>query len=54
MEDEILKDDSGEKESMYGEGRENDYLGERSLGHQDPGATSMYLILKALHDAVAD
>ena len=29
------------------------YLGERSIGHQDAGATSMYLILKALQDAVA-
>ncbi len=28
------------------------YLGERSIGHQDPGATSMYLILKALSDSV--
>jgi len=28
------------------------YLGERSIGHQDPGATSAYLILKALSDAV--
>jgi dihydroxyacetone kinase-like protein len=28
------------------------YLGERSIGHQDPGATSLYLILKALHDSV--
>ena len=28
------------------------YLGERSIGHQDPGATSLYLILKALYDAV--
>jgi len=26
------------------------YLGERSLGHQDPGATSTYLMLKALTD----
>jgi dihydroxyacetone kinase-like protein len=25
------------------------YLGERSIGCQDPGATSVYLILKALH-----
>jgi dihydroxyacetone kinase-like protein len=24
------------------------YLGERSIGHQDPGATSSYLILNAL------
>lgn len=27
------------------------YLGERSVGHQDPGATSAHLILKALADA---
>ncbi|MBP2643160.1 MAG: dihydroxyacetone kinase, subunit [Firmicutes bacterium] len=26
------------------------YLGERSIGHQDPGATSSYIILKALAD----
>jgi dihydroxyacetone kinase-like protein len=24
------------------------YLGERSIGHQDPGATSSYLMLKSL------
>jgi dihydroxyacetone kinase-like protein len=24
------------------------YLGERSIGHQDPGATSAYLMLKCL------
>ena len=28
------------------------YLGERSIGHQDSGATSMYLILKALRDSI--
>jgi dihydroxyacetone kinase-like protein len=28
------------------------YLGERSIGHQDPGATSSYLLIKALHDSV--
>ncbi|MEZ4866381.1 MAG: dihydroxyacetone kinase subunit DhaL [Caldilineaceae bacterium] len=28
------------------------YLGERSIGHQDPGATSTYLILNALLSAV--
>lgn len=28
------------------------YLGERSIGHQDPGATSSYLILKALNEAL--
>lgn len=30
------------------------YLGERSAGHQDPGATSSYLILKAAADLWAD
>jgi dihydroxyacetone kinase-like protein len=30
------------------------YLGERSIGHQDPGATSVALILRALQVAVAD
>jgi dihydroxyacetone kinase-like protein len=30
------------------------YLGERSIGHQDPGATSTVLILEALERAVAD
>jgi len=29
------------------------YLGERSVGHQDPGATSSWLILKALADICA-
>jgi dihydroxyacetone kinase-like protein len=29
-------------------------LGERSAGHQDPGATSMFLILKAAADTWAD
>ena len=28
------------------------YLGERSAGHQDPGATSSYLILKTLADSL--
>lgn len=29
------------------------YLGERSIGHQDPGATSTYLIVKTLRDVAA-
>jgi dihydroxyacetone kinase-like protein len=29
------------------------YLGERSIGHQDPGATSSWLILKTLSDVCA-
>jgi phosphoenolpyruvate---glycerone phosphotransferase subunit DhaL len=28
------------------------YLGERSIGHQDPGATSTYMLLQALLDVV--
>ena len=28
------------------------YLGERSIGHQDPGATSSYLMLKAMLDTL--
>jgi phosphoenolpyruvate---glycerone phosphotransferase subunit DhaL len=28
------------------------YLGERSIGHQDPGATSSWLILKTLADTL--
>jgi dihydroxyacetone kinase-like protein len=28
------------------------YLGERSRDHQDPGATSTYLLLKTLADVV--
>ncbi len=30
------------------------YLGERSIGHQDPGATSSYLMLKALLDTLKE
>jgi dihydroxyacetone kinase-like protein len=30
------------------------YLGERSIGHQDPGAASSALLLRALADAAAD
>jgi phosphoenolpyruvate---glycerone phosphotransferase subunit DhaL len=29
------------------------YLGDRSIGHQDPGATSSYLLLRALSDTLA-
>jgi dihydroxyacetone kinase-like protein len=30
------------------------YLGERSIGHQDPGATSTAIILRALEQAVTE
>ena len=29
------------------------YLGDRSIGHQDPGATSSYMMLRALSDSLA-
>jgi len=29
------------------------YLGDRSIGHQDPGSTSSYLMLRALSDSLA-
>jgi len=29
------------------------YLGERSIGHQDPGASSAYLLLKTLYEATS-
>ena len=28
------------------------YLGERSIGHQDPGATSMYLIFDTIYNEI--
>jgi dihydroxyacetone kinase-like protein len=30
------------------------YLGDRSIGHQDPGATSSYYMLRTLREALAD
>jgi dihydroxyacetone kinase-like protein len=30
------------------------YLGERSIGHQDPGATSAALVLRALERALSE
>lgn len=30
------------------------YLGERSIGHQDPGATSCYIMLSAVYEAISD
>jgi phosphoenolpyruvate---glycerone phosphotransferase subunit DhaL len=30
------------------------YLGERSIGHQDPGATSAYYLILALQEAIAE
>lgn len=30
------------------------YLGERSVGHQDPGATSLYLMLKSFYESLGN
>ena len=39
------------KEIIARKGRAS-YLGERSIGHQDPGATSTYIILKTIRNFV--
>jgi dihydroxyacetone kinase-like protein len=39
------------KEIVARKGRAS-YLGERSIGHQDPGATSSYLILNTIYECV--
>ncbi|HHX68773.1 MAG: dihydroxyacetone kinase subunit DhaL [Miniphocaeibacter sp.] len=39
------------KEIIAKKGRAS-YLGERSIGHQDPGATSTYLMLKVIKDSI--
>ncbi|KYO65478.1 dihydroxyacetone kinase subunit DhaL [Thermovenabulum gondwanense] len=39
------------KEIIAKKGRAS-YLGERSIGHQDPGATSCYIILKTVADKI--
>jgi len=30
------------------------YLGERSIGHQDPGATSSYYLIVALYESIRE
>ena len=30
------------------------YIGERSLGHQDPGATTIMLMIQAMHKVAVD
>lgn len=39
------------KDMLAKKGRAS-YLGDRSIGHQDPGATSLYLMLKSLGESV--
>lgn len=50
----VLAAEQGMKDTIPLQARKGraSYLGERSIGHQDPGATSSYLILKALLETV--
>lgn len=51
LQSEALKGAEGTKDIVATKGRAS-YLGERSLGHQDAGATSSYLIFKTIYDEV--
>lgn len=51
MKNEALKGVEYTKEIIARKGRAS-YLGERSIGHQDPGATSSYLILNEIYNYV--
>ncbi len=46
-----LKGVESTKNMIAKKGRSS-YLGERSLGHQDAGATTMYLIIKTINDLI--
>ena len=50
MEDAVAAAEQGMKDTIPLQARKGraSYLGERSIGHQDPGATSSYLVLNAL------
>ena len=54
MEDAVAAAEQGMKDTIPLQARKGraSYLGERSIGHQDPGATSSYLILNALLTAM--
>ena len=56
MEKAVLAAEEGMKNTipMIGKKGRAIYLGERSTGHQDPGATSVYLMLKSLHESLND
>ncbi len=51
--DSALKGVLHTKEIIAKKGRAS-YLGERSIGHQDPGATSSYLILNTIYECVKE
>ena len=54
MEDAVAAAEQGMKDTIPLQARKGraSYLGERSIGHQDPGATSSYLMLNALLEAI--
>ncbi len=54
LEDAVAAAEQGMKDTIPLQARKGraSYLGERSIGHQDPGATSSYLILNALLEAL--
>ncbi len=54
MEDTVAAAEQGMKDTVPLQARKGraSYLGERSIGHQDPGATSSYLVLNALLEAL--
>lgn len=51
MEFSALKGAQSTKDMVARKGRSR-YVGERSLGHQDAGATTMYLIIKSINEAI--
>lgn len=53
MRNEAFKGVEYTKEIIAKKGRAS-YLGERSIGHQDPGATSSYLILNEVYNYVCN
>ncbi len=56
MEYALLSAEQGMKNtaSMQAKKGRASYLGDRSLGHQDPGATSTYIMLKCLYDSMKE
>lgn len=56
MEDAVAAAEQAMKDTIPLQARKGraSYLGERSIGHQDPGATSSYLILNALLTALKE
>ncbi|NMA58498.1 dihydroxyacetone kinase subunit DhaL [Clostridium cochlearium] len=53
MKNEALKGVNYTKDIIARKGRAS-YLGERSIGHQDPGATSSYLILNEIYKYICE